>query len=143
MKNPIRIARQFHWEMGHRLPFHEGGCANVHGHSYRMMVELEGDVDENGMLIDYGEMKRIIQPLIDPFDHAFLCDEDDALMLEFLRKNGFKTMVIPFHSTAENLTAHFLEEIWKNFEHFTGISGIRVRLQETDISYAEQGRFRG
>jgi 6-pyruvoyltetrahydropterin/6-carboxytetrahydropterin synthase len=142
MSTQIRIARHFHWEMGHRLPFHTGGCANIHGHSYRMIVELEGYPDANGMLIDYGDMKKLIEPVIAPLDHAFLCDASDAVMKDFLRNNGFKNVIVPFNSTAENLTSFLLEEIWKHFEGFPNLTGILVRLQETDNSYAEKGRSR-
>ncbi|MGA1250362.1 MAG: 6-pyruvoyl trahydropterin synthase family protein, partial [Candidatus Kapaibacteriota bacterium] len=49
-----RIAKEFHWEMGHRLPFHDGGCQNIHGHSYTMRVEVIGEIDPaTGMVIDY------------------------------------------------------------------------------------------
>ena len=42
----MKIAKEFNWEMGHRLPEHFGKCKNIHGHSYKMMVELEGDLDD-------------------------------------------------------------------------------------------------
>jgi len=42
--------------MAHRLPFHDGGCRNVHGHSYSMTIELVGEPDRNGMVLDYFDM---------------------------------------------------------------------------------------
>ncbi len=51
-----RIAKEFHWEMGHRLPFHQGGCQNIHGHSYTMRVEIIGTIDPaTGMVIEHPE----------------------------------------------------------------------------------------
>ena len=138
-----KIARHFHWEMGHRLPFHTSGCANIHGHSYRMIVELEGSVDANGMVIDYGDMKKLVQPVIDPLDHAFLCDDRDEVMRQFLEANHFKFLVVPFFSTAENLTDYLLKEIWKRFDGLPNISGLKVRVHETEHSYAERACFRG
>jgi 6-pyruvoyltetrahydropterin/6-carboxytetrahydropterin synthase len=139
----MRIARDFRWEMGHRLPFHQSGCANIHGHSYRLTVEIEGEVDEHGMLMDYGDMKRIITPLIDELDHAFLCDDGDALMLGFLAESGLKHKVVPFTSTAEHLVVYLLDEIWKLFETYTRVEVVNLRLRETETSYAEAGRTRG
>jgi 6-pyruvoyltetrahydropterin/6-carboxytetrahydropterin synthase len=69
-----RIAKDFRWEMAHRLPFHEAGCKNVHGHSYRMLVELAGEPMSNGMVLDYFVLKQYIDPLVAEIDHAFLCD---------------------------------------------------------------------
>jgi 6-pyruvoyltetrahydropterin/6-carboxytetrahydropterin synthase len=128
--------------MGHRLPFHTGGCANIHGHSYKLWVEIEGSADENGMLMDYGDMKRLVAPVIEPLDHAFMCDEDDDIMKAFLATTDFKRVFVPFHSTAENLAEYLLEQLWNVFSRQQRITGIRLRLQETDISYAETARKR-
>lgn len=141
-EHPVKIARLFHWEMGHRLPFHDGGCANIHGHSYRMWVEVEGICDENGMLIDYGDLKKAIQPIIDPLDHAFLCAESDVTMREFLEAQRFKFVLVPFHSTAENISAYLVENIWSVLEPFSRITGVSIKLHETDNSYSLAGKSR-
>ncbi|MBI5645503.1 MAG: 6-carboxytetrahydropterin synthase [Ignavibacteriae bacterium] len=133
----VRIARLFHWEMGHRLPFHEGGCANIHGHSYRMWVEVAGQCDENGMLIDYGDLKLAVQPLVEPLDHAFLCYTGDSVMRDFLAFQGFKCALVPFQSTAENITRYFLDKIWEVIAKQPRITELTVRIHETENSYAE------
>jgi len=56
----MKIAKEFRWEMGHRLPYHNGLCKNVHGHSYQMVIELEGDVNTKGMIIDFYDLGEII-----------------------------------------------------------------------------------
>ncbi len=137
-----KIARQFFWEMGHRLPFHAGGCANIHGHSYKLWVELEGVSDENGMVMDYGEMKRLVRPLIERLDHAFLCDDRDEIMKSFLSATQFKVLYVPFTSTAENIAGFLADELWSLFGLLPGIHALRLRLQETDHSYAETIRHR-
>jgi 6-pyruvoyltetrahydropterin/6-carboxytetrahydropterin synthase len=136
------IGRLFHWEMGHRLPFHGGGCANVHGHSYRMWLEVTGRCDGHGMLIDYGEMKRLVQPVIDALDHAFACDAADQVMRGFLETNGFKTVIVDVPTTAENLAVWLADAVWTRMAPFERIASVRVRLQETDNSFAEAGRAR-
>ena len=138
----MKIARQFHWEMGHRLPFHEGLCRNIHGHSYRLWVELEGTCDVHGMLIDYGELKKIIQPIIEPIDHCFICDESDAEVKAFLHTHNFKMVVVPFSTTAENIAAYLLEKIWRAFEHHERVHSITLRLAETETTWAEVGKHR-
>ena len=134
MNRTLKIAREFHWEMGHRLPFHTSGCANIHGHSYKLWVEIEGYCDENGMLMDYGEMKSLVAPFFDQFDHCFLCDENDEVMRPFLTGTPFKHKLVPFTTTAEHLVFHFLDELWNIFAPFQQVQALRLRLQETDIS---------
>ena len=138
----MKIARQFHWEMGHRLPFHEGLCRNIHGHSYRLWVELDGTCDAHGMLIDYGDLKKIIQPIIEPIDHCFICDESDAEVKAFLHTQNFKMVVVPFSTTAENIAAYLLEKIWLAFEHHERVHSITLRLAETETTWAEVGKHR-
>lgn len=136
------IARQFHWEMGHRLSFHDGECKNLHGHSYRLWVELEGECDENGMLIDYAKMKERIQPIIVPIDHCFMCDEADTIMKSFLQSSPFKVVYVPFTTTAENIAHYLLEKVWIEFISDQRIHRITLRLAETETSYAEVSRVR-
>jgi len=51
-------------------------CRNLHGHSYRVKIYIKGEVNnENGMLIDFGEIKRIVSPLISELDHSLLNDK--------------------------------------------------------------------
>ena len=52
----MKVAKEFKWEMGHRLPEHFGNCKNIHGHSYKMIAEFEGRLNENDMIIDLGEL---------------------------------------------------------------------------------------
>jgi 6-pyruvoyltetrahydropterin/6-carboxytetrahydropterin synthase len=137
-KRTTRIAKDFHWEMGHRLPFHNGGCQNIHGHSYRMRVTVEGDLDENGMVLDYFDLKEIVEPLVARIDHSFLCDDRDEQMLEFFRANPLKHVVVPFRTTAENLAQWFLTEIADRLASYPNLRFLTVRVHETERTYAER-----
>lgn len=123
--------------MGHRLPDHFGKCKNIHGHSYKMLVEIDGDVLENGMVMDYYHMKDAIEPLIEKMDHAFLVHKDDKIVLEFLEKMNSKKVVVDFHSTVENITNFFLSEI-KKANLPSNIRKVKIRVCETPDDYAEE-----
>ena len=99
----MKIAKEFRWEMGHRLPEHFGLCKNIHGHSYKMIVEFEGELDKNQMVIDYYDIEKIINPVIEKLDHAFMVNIDDKIVIEFLEKMNSKKVVVGFNSTAENI----------------------------------------
>ena len=129
--NKAIITKEFRWEMGHRLPFHEGLCKNIHGHSYRMIVSLEGMLDESGFVIDYFDVKNIVQPLVDKLDHSFLCSSDDSMVLNFLEKNGLKHVVVEFNTTAENIALWFAEQIKQQFLNFKNIYSIEITVFET------------
>ena len=72
-KNRVRITKEFSFEMSHFLKNHLGGCNNIHGHSYKLFVTISGypcndtDSPQYGMLIDFGELKKIVnKSIIDP-----------------------------------------------------------------------------
>lgn len=121
--------------MGHRLPFHKGKCKNLHGHSYRAIVSFNGIPDENGIVIDFYDMKQIVNPLLEELDHAFVVQKDDEEVISLLTKMNSKIRVLDFHSTAENLCDFLLNGIAAKCPQ--NIKSLTVRLYETDDAYAE------
>ena len=133
----MKIAKEFHWEMGHRLPEHFGLCKNIHGHSYKMIVEFEGELDEQGMVIDFYDVEKIIAPIIDELDHAFMVKDDDVIALDFLEKLNSKKIVVSFESTVENICKYISDQIIKS-NLPKNIQYITVRVYETAEDYAEE-----
>lgn len=135
------IAKDFRWEMAHRLPYHEGGCRNVHGHSYRMWIELTGVPDANGMVLDYFVLKQMVDPLVAEVDHAFLCDNSDKLIVDFLDSSKLKAVYVDFPTTAENIARWFFERLSGVFStdrsSLKHLRALRVRIQETERTFAE------
>ncbi len=132
----MKIAKEFHWEMGHRLPEHFGLCKNIHGHSYKMIVEFEGELDENGMVIDLYDVEKIINPVIEKLDHAFMVKDDDGLTLEFLNKLKSKKVTVNFFATVENI-CKFITEFIVESSLPGNIKNVTVRVYETAKDYAE------
>lgn len=133
----MKIAKEFRWEMGHRLPDHFGQCKNIHGHSYKMIVEFEGELDRNEMIIDYYDVEKIINPIIENLDHAFMVNKNDQIVLEFLNSMNSKKVVVDFQSTAENICLYLLNEI-KKASLPGNVKKIKVRVYETSFDYAEE-----
>jgi 6-pyruvoyltetrahydropterin/6-carboxytetrahydropterin synthase len=133
----MKIAKEFRWEMGHRLPKHFGLCKNIHGHSYKMIVEFDGDLNKQGMMIDYYDVEKIINPIIEKLDHSFMVNKKDKVVIEFLEKINSKKVVVDFESTAENISKYLLDEIVKsNFP--SNVKKLTVRIFETEKDYAEE-----
>ncbi|HEY4754918.1 MAG TPA: 6-carboxytetrahydropterin synthase [Ignavibacteriaceae bacterium] len=133
----MKVAKEFKWEMGHRLPEHFGNCKNIHGHSYKMIVEFEGELNNDEMIIDFYDIDRIIKPLVEKLDHAFMVNNNDKEVIEFLEKIKSKKLVVDFNSTVENICNFVLKEI-KKFELPENILSVTVRIYETNEDYAEE-----
>jgi len=136
----MKVAKEFRWEGAHRLPWHDGLCRNLHGHSYRMLVELSGPTDARGIVADFQEIKAWVRPLVSEWDHATLVAESDEELLSVVRGHGWRHVVLPYDTTAENLcrfAATWLLSRSGDRLLEIGVSRIRVRIMETGSSYAE------
>ncbi len=133
----IKVAKDFQWEMSHRLPFHDGLCRNVHGHTYRIRVELEGEPTNDSMVLDYYIIKTIVKPMVEILDHTFICDKNDKLMIDFLKANGFKHYVINDYTTAENIALHLADIFSPEFKKYDNLHRLCLRVYETEDAYAE------
>jgi 6-pyruvoyltetrahydropterin/6-carboxytetrahydropterin synthase len=135
-----KAAKRFRWEGAHRLPHHPGLCRNLHGHSYELWVEAEGHAGDDGMLIDFHEIKRVLGPLVEAWDHATLVGKDDGELLQMLKTLDLKHYVLPGNPTAEAIAgyvARHLERRAGRMMRERGVETIRVRVFETETCYAE------
>lgn len=104
---------------GHALRNYRGKCENVHGHNYRVEVAVAGpELDENGLLFDFSELKRRLRATSEYLDHQFIND-----LKPFDRINP----------SAENIAKFFFDELKGGLQP---ASIAFVRVWETDTSYA-------
>lgn len=114
----VSVERTF--AAGHALRNYKGKCENVHGHNYRVQITAEGqELDANGLLIDFIELKRLTMEVIDYLDHRFIND------------------LPPFdviNPSAENLAKYFYDRVSAGMPVTPHIR--EVRIWETDTSVA-------
>lgn len=130
-----RIYKDVHFDASHRLLHYQGKCANLHGHRWRAEVWMEGDVDEDTMiLIDYNTIKSIIER----FDHQIILNRDDPMVpcIEQFQK----VVTTPGDPTSELLAQLIRDDLDRECRHL-GISAhtVAVRVWESDGCYAEIG----
>ena len=74
------LKKEFSFEASHILPFHDGKCRRLHGHSWKMIVWVRGesliqDGPHQAMVLDYADIAKVVRPLIDNhLDHWHLND---------------------------------------------------------------------
>jgi 6-pyruvoyltetrahydropterin/6-carboxytetrahydropterin synthase len=69
------LVRTFRFEAAHNLPAlpEQHKCRRMHGHSYRVDVHITGPIDaKTGWVIDFGQIKKAVEPLIAELDHCLL-----------------------------------------------------------------------
>jgi 6-pyruvoyltetrahydropterin/6-carboxytetrahydropterin synthase len=70
------IFKEFTFEAAHRLPNvpPDHKCARLHGHSFRVIVHIEGPVDVTGWVRDFADITCAMKPVLDRLDHYYLND---------------------------------------------------------------------
>ena len=142
----MKIVKIIQWDMGHRVLNHRSVCKGLHGHRYKAEICISGDivsesgVSEEGMVIDFADIKQTAQKLIQiELDHAFMVWDKDEELLEFFKHSkGHKPVIVPFTPTAENVASyifHILEDKFSDI-YKTGLSLQSIKLWETPSSYA-------
>ncbi len=93
------ISKEFHFSAAHYLKNYKGKCERMHGHTYKLEISIEGDVDkESGMVIDFNDIKSIVEDkIINLFDHSLIND-------------------IIEQPTAENIAIYIWNELEGNFK---------------------------
>ena len=84
----LKIIRKF--SSAHRLPHYDGECHNLHGHTWRVVFLLEGEVKHDGMVADFKQLKPLLDAQLP--DHCYLND-----LLE--------------NPTAENLAPYLFDKV--------------------------------
>lgn len=73
----MEIFKEFVFEAAHRLPNVPPGhkCARLHGHSWRGVIYVRGDIDpHSGWIMDFADIKSRFEPLYQQLDHNYLND---------------------------------------------------------------------
>ena len=110
-----RVVRTFTFDAAHQLPWHPGRCRNLHGHTYRLEVTVEGPIGDDGIVLDFADLDAIVRrEVVERFDHTYLNDLLD-------------------NPTAELIAA----DIWKRLEAVGALRLARLRLWETADSGVE------
>ncbi|MEE1114813.1 MAG: 6-carboxytetrahydropterin synthase QueD [Eubacterium sp.] len=102
------------FDAAHFLADYEGKCRNIHGHRWRVVVEIQSetlraDAQNRGMVVDFGDLKKALKALCDSLDHSLIIETGSlkAKTLEALREENFAINELDFRPTAENF-AHYV-----------------------------------
>ncbi len=106
------------FDAAHFLAGYEGKCSNIHGHRWRVIIEiksndLRGDRQTMGMIDDFSSLKEILRRETDFFDHSFIIEKNSLRpsTLSALKEEGFRITEVGFRPTAENFARYFYDRL--------------------------------
>lgn len=132
LKGRTSVTREFVFDAAHRLMHHPGKCKNIHGHTYKVLVTVSGDIHPTtGIVMDFKDLKTAVTPIIDEFDHKLILNYDDKEAI-YARPGADDVMrLMDGEPTAEN-TAVYIAGVLKEL----GFNVIKVQVYETPTSHA-------
>jgi 6-pyruvoyltetrahydropterin/6-carboxytetrahydropterin synthase len=136
----LTIMRRIRFCAGHRLFRHGGKCEHFHGHNYVADFFVSGDSQDSvGRVVDFADLKARCKGWIDEhWDHSFLVFEKDQNAIDALKAvSPCRFFPMPTNPTAENMARYLLEEAAPQFMEGSGARVVRVRIWETEDSFAE------
>lgn len=100
----------------HRLHGYPGDCAKLHGHNWKIEVEIIGTkLNEIGMVIDFKQIKKHAKEVITELDHSYLNDHPYFTKTNPTAENiaQFIYQQIQTKITSEYVKMHKLT-VWEN-----------------------------
>jgi 6-pyruvoyltetrahydropterin/6-carboxytetrahydropterin synthase len=120
----------------------------LHGHNYRVSVEVEGDLGPNGYVVDFGVVKRVARracerlnekTIIPVHSDCLTVVEEGAQVILRYEHDEFRlpradAVLLPLvHSSAEELARYLAGELRRELtaEGIDGLAAIQVGVEET------------
>jgi len=156
-----KIGKSFKYDSAHRifnqnlkkfkksigLSNFEEKCKCLHGHTFKVIIELCSESLVDDMILDFNYLKFFKDHIDKYFDHKTVLFTKDPLLQFYIKYkddlpeeifNGIT--VVPFNPTVENMAEYFFSYISPILEHTDDINDIflsKVKVYETETSYAE------
>lgn len=119
MKHFVYYLKSEHsFDSAHFLANYEGKCRSIHGHRWRVIVEimsatLSTDEQLDGMIVDFSKLKKDIKEEVDYFDHALIIEKGSLKpsTLIALKEEHFRIVEVNFRPTAERFSKYFYDRL--------------------------------
>lgn len=147
----IEITKEYlKFSAAHFLIFPNGEAERLHGHNYRVSVEVGGTLTDHGMVMDFKEIKPRIRKLLDAWDERWLVPGEHPELKVYAIEGGHvevvyrestyrapssDVLVLPVNNTStENLAALLGRRLWEELEAAypdVDLEFLRLAVEET------------
>lgn len=77
----VRVTKDYLvFSAGHFITFDGDTCERIHGHNYRVAVEVDGPLDDNSYVVDFIAVRDMTRAIVDELDHRMLLPADSPLI---------------------------------------------------------------
>lgn len=132
------LKTEYDFDSAHFLKGYDGKCSNIHGHRWKVVVNvgsetLEQEGNIRGMVVDFSKLKSDLKEMADRLDHKLIIETGSLRpkTLEVLEEEGFAIVSLPIRPTAENFAKYFYDLMTAKGYHV-----VETMVYETPNNYA-------
>ena len=115
-----RLTVHDYFSSAHQLKGYKGKCEAIHGHNWKVEVDVQGGkLNDIGLLMDFHDLRKMLKDILDRLDHVLLNEVE-----EFRETNP----------SSENVARHVYESFKKKLP--AGISVTSVTVWESENARA-------
>jgi len=145
----VRVGKeQLGFCSGHFISYEGSKCERLHGHNYRVAVEVEGALDENFYVFDFIALKQRIKSIADELDHRMLLpasnpyiqvsESGSSIHVRYGEREWLfprdDCVILPIENTTAELLAHYIAkrmaDVLKRQHHYEP-EVLRVEVEES------------
>lgn len=147
----IAVSKEdFKFSAAHFLIFPDGSAERLHGHNYRVFVELRADLSQHGLVIDFKMIKPIVREIVNRLDEHWIIPGEHPVLTAKQRSDGVwevryleryyaapaeDVVILPINNTSsENLAAWIGRELRSSLnQRFPDLelNWLRLAVEET------------
>jgi 6-pyruvoyltetrahydropterin/6-carboxytetrahydropterin synthase len=130
-------------------------CEHLHGHNWNVAVQVEGEIDKRGLLVDFIELKKVMEKICKAYDHRLLLPSKNPALKRTTRKNteifvhgrkfefpkGGVVWLPVVNITVEELARVVADRIVENLRKYPNVKKIIVMVGETKEESAREERL--
>jgi 6-pyruvoyltetrahydropterin/6-carboxytetrahydropterin synthase len=155
MKTELKDGLSFsaaHFVIGHKK------CEHLHGHNWRVGVTVEGEEDDRGMVVDFIELKQLLERICMGYDHRLLlpvnnpsmkCSEKGGQVKISARGHEYEVPLedvvwVPvLNITVEELARVVADEVARELSSYANVRKVTVFVEESPGESAIEERTIG
>lgn len=131
------ISKLFKFEASHQLNHldYESPCKNIHGHSFKVQATITtNQLNKNGMIIDFSELKEFQNHLDKLYDHALILNTNtDRDLIKYASDHNLKRILINEEAVSEKIADRLCSEFHNMFEsRIAGWIKLEIEVWETE-----------
>lgn len=125
----MKVGTTVWFSAAHRLLRHKGKCHHLHGHNWRVDIEVEGTVEQDDVVVDFGALKELVLQ----YDHKALLNENDTDIIRVCRELDLPYETFPHDPTCETIASTIARQI---LHRFPNVCQVTVTVWESHHNFA-------